>query len=47
MKNKQLIEFIRCSGFVYVYIGLCYEIKKNQETAMEAYKQAFYFHIYK
>ena len=43
MKNKQIIEFIRCSGFVYVYIGLCYEIKKNQETAMEAYKQAFYF----
>ena len=31
-KNKQLIEFIRCSGFVYVYIGLCYEIKKNQDN---------------
>jgi len=43
IKNKQLIEFIRCSGFVYIYIGLSYEIKKNQETAMEAYKQAFYF----
>ena len=43
IKNKQLIEFIRCSGFVYIYIGLSYEIKKDQETAMEAYKQAFYF----
>ena len=42
-KNKYLLEFIRCSGFIYIYIGLCNEFKKNQEISMEAYKQAFYF----
>ena len=43
LKKKHLMEFIRCSGFVYIYIGLCYEIKKNQENALEGYKQAFHF----
>ena len=42
-KIKYLLEFIRCSGFIYIYIGLCNEFIKNQETSMEAYKQAFYF----
>ena len=45
-KNKYLMEFIRCSGFVNIYIGLCHELIKSPETvAMEAYKQAFYFFI--
>ena len=42
-KNKQLMELIRCSGFVHIYIGLCFQIQKNQEPAMEAYRQAFYY----
>ena len=44
-KNKNIIEFIRCSGFIYIYIGICHELKKNQEMAMEAYKQAFYIFL--
>ena len=42
-KNKYLIEFIRCSGFANIYIGLCHEFKNDQELAIRAYKQAFYF----
>ena len=42
-KNKYLMEFIRCSGFLYIYIGLCHEFSKKEEIAIEAYKQAFYF----
>ena len=44
-KNKNLIEFIRCSGFICIYVGICHELKKNPEMAMEAYKQAFYFFV--
>ena len=43
--NKNLTEFIRCSGFIYINIGICHELKNNQEMAMEAYKQAFYFFV--
>ena len=42
-KNKYLMELIRCSGFAYIYIGLCHELSKKEEMAIEAYKQAFYF----
>ena len=42
-KNKYLMKLIRCSGFVYIYIGLCYELTQKEEIAIEAYKQAFYF----
>ena len=42
-KNKYLMKFIKCSGYVYIYIGLCHELTKKEEMAIEAYKQAFYF----
>ena len=40
---KSLTEIFRCIGFTYLYIGICFENQKNLETAMEAYKESFYF----
>ena len=42
-KMKYLMELIRCSGFVHIYIGFCHDLRKKQESAMDGYKQAFYF----
>ena len=40
---KSIIELFRCIGITYLYIGICFENQKNLETAMEAYKESFYF----
>ena len=41
--DKSIVELFRCIGFVYLYIGFCCENLKASETAMEAYRQSFYF----
>ena len=42
-KYKSIIQLFRCIGFIYLYIGICFENQKNIETAIEAYKESFYF----
>ena len=41
--DKSIIEIFRCIGCTYLFIGICFESQKNYETAMEAYRQSFYF----
>lgn len=41
--NKKIIDLYRCSGIAYIYIGMCFENQKNSYSAIEAYRQSFYF----
>jgi len=41
--NKKIIDLYRCSGIAYIFIGMCFENQKNSYSAIEAYRQSFYF----